>query len=217
MPEKTEHFAKAKSHQEYFTSDGRPAVGVTTALKVLDKPALMYWAWNLGKQGIDLRKHVDILAEIGTIAHGMILADLANEKFDADEYSPKQVDLAENSFLSYLNWRKKHTLEPVRVEEAIVSDKHAFGGTPDYYGLVDGALDVIDFKTGKRIYDDHFLQASAYKGALIENGFPVEGATILNIPRANTEEFDEKRRTELEDEYQIFLHALAIYRLKRKK
>lgn len=213
----TEHFNKAKSHQEYWTSDGRPALGVTTALKVLDKPALMYWAWNLGKQGIDLRKHTDILAEVGTIAHGMILADLAKSEFDVSEYAPKQVDLAENSFLSYLSWKKKHTLIPLRVEKPIVSDKYAFGGTPDYYGKIDDELEVMDFKTGKAIYDDHFLQGAAYKGALIENGFQVDAVRILNIPRAETEEFDEKARKDLENEWLIFLHCVEIYRLKRKK
>ena len=59
----------AKAHQRYKTKDGVIVPGVTTILSILAKPALIYWSWNLGMQGIDYRKVSDKAKDIGTLTH----------------------------------------------------------------------------------------------------------------------------------------------------
>jgi hypothetical protein len=61
-------------HQKYFLSDGTQVPGGSTICKIGDDPsALIHWAWKLGSEGKDYRKERDKAADIGTIAHFLIL------------------------------------------------------------------------------------------------------------------------------------------------
>src|SRR3990167_1945992 len=104
---KIENVKGAKAHTRYVLPDGTQVPGVTTVLGVLNKPALIKWANNLGLVGVDSSKYVDALAEVGTIAHYLILCHLRNEKPVLEDYAPSQVDKAENSLLSFLEWEKQ--------------------------------------------------------------------------------------------------------------
>lgn len=207
---------RAKIHQEYITTDGRKVPSVTTILQVLAKPALIHWAWKLGTQGLDYRKYRDEFAEIGSLAHKMILCDLSGEKIDTSDYTKNQIDQAENCFISYLEWKKNHDIEPVLVEEPLVSDVELFGGTPDFFGLIDGQYTIIDFKTGSDIYDQYWYQLAGYDILLLEKGMPADVFKIVRIGREEDEAFEEQTKTNLEIEKQIFLSAKEIYFLMRE-
>ena len=195
--------------------------GVTTVLSVLAKPGLIKWANDLGLKGIDSTKYTDRLAGVGTLAHAMILAHLKKEEVDTSEYSKADIDLAENAFLSYLNWEKGHRVEPELLEAPLVSEEFKFGGTPDFYGRVDGLLEVIDFKTSKAIYSEHLTQVCAYTD-LLWNNDPhrlVESIRILQIGRDETEGFSEKvllQGSETTLRKELFLRCLQIYNLQRE-
>jgi len=210
--------SRTKIHTIYKTADGQRVPSVTTILGELAKPSLIHWAWNLGTKGIDYRTFRDDLASIGTLAHGMILAHLKNEKLETRDYTASQIDLAENCFLKYLEWEKQHQVEPLRVEEPLVSESLRFGGTPDFYGKIDGLITVMDFKTGKAIYDEYWYQLAGY-GRLVSENMPgslkIDNYRTLNIGRDETEQFTEKQKTDLSTELEIFIAALTIYQLKR--
>ena len=210
--------SKSKVHTVYRNSRGEEVPGVTTALNILAKPALIHWAWDLGIKGIDYRVHRDELADVGTLVHKMVLCDLAGEECDVSEYSKKQIDLAENGFLSYLEWKRRHEIIPVLIEEPLISDTMGFGGTPDFFGMVDDSLVLMDFKTGKGIYDEFFYQMAAYRHLLIEDlGYEIEDCRILRIGRDESEGFEEAvRQDALDGEWRIFLHALGIHSAKKK-
>ena len=206
---------KSRQHTQYKLADGTLIPGVTTPLGVLAKPALIPWANALGLQGIKVREYVDQLAEIGTLAHAMVQAHLQGVKPDVQDYTSSQVSRAENSLLSFFEWEKSHRLKPLLLEKPLISEKYRFGGTVDCYGYLDGVATLIDFKTSKAIYDEHFYQVSAYWKLLEEAGFLVERAMILQIGREETEGFSVKVVGALSREWEIFLHALAIYELKK--
>jgi hypothetical protein len=209
--------SRAKQHTVYKDAEGTKVPGVTTVLNVLAKPALIKWANNLGLQGIDSTKYVDGLAAIGTLAHAMILAHLRGDVEQGWEYDQSTVSIAENCFLSYLSWEKGKTIEPIILEAPLVSDLYRFGGTCDFYGHVDGILTLMDFKTGKGIWPEHFYQLAAYSKLITGNGHALPNAyTILNIPRAETESFDAKTRTDLIREWEMFHLALKIYQLQKE-
>ena len=63
---------RAKAHTIYKLANGKRVPGVTTVLGIINKPALVKWANNLGLQGIDSTTYVDGTAKIGTLAHEMI-------------------------------------------------------------------------------------------------------------------------------------------------
>ena len=156
---------KTKAHTRYYLADKKTqVVGVTTVTGILAKP-LYNWYWKLGRDGIDHRKHLDFLADVGTLAHSMIFHHLKNTYTETGDYSQNQIDLATNSFESFLKWEKQHTLGPVRLEEQLVSEEYGYGGTPDFYGTVDLCPTILDFKSSG-IYDDQFIQLSAYKNLL---------------------------------------------------
>lgn len=217
----------ARAKAGYYLADGTRVPSVTTILGIVAKPALIKWANNLGLQGIDSTKYVDALAKVGSLAHAMILADLRGDRpaDAADGYDAATVDLAENCLISFYNWKKDKTIVPILLETPLVSEIHHFGGTADFFGLVNGHSTIIDFKTGKGIWPEHFIQLAAYRWLIMEAAdkyaaeyglIDISEYTILNIPRAETEAFDAKTRTDLSDQWQYFLHARAMYELGKK-
>ena len=54
----------SKAHTRYYLQDGTLVPGATTVTGLLNKPALVKWANNLGLQGIDSSKYVDKAARV---------------------------------------------------------------------------------------------------------------------------------------------------------
>lgn len=207
---------KGAPHQKYYDKAGTLCVGVTTVLGVLNKPALVGWANRLGLEGIDVNKHVDNLADIGTLAHALIEAHLKGEKFDTSDYSKNQIDLAENAVLKFFEWEKQHKLEPIALEAQLVSETYKYGGTCDIYCKLDGKLTLIDIKTAKAVYGEHHTQCVAYEQLLNETGNKVEEVMILRVGRDETEGFEVIQVTKRDLHMKKFLAALEIYQLNKQ-
>jgi hypothetical protein len=205
-----------QAHTRYKTKSGELVPSVTTILSLLNKPALVKWANNLGLQGIDVTKYVDILADAGSLAHDMILDYFRGIITDTSECSQDVIKKAENAFLSFLEWAKQRKLEPVLVEHEMVSETKKYGGKCDWYGYEDGIKTLLDFKTGSGIYEEHAIQLAAYKYELEEEGHEVEIAKIIRIPRTEDEIFEIKAWKNLSKQAEIFFHLRDIYELKRQ-
>lgn len=206
----------SKAHTVYKTSDGKRVPGATTVTGLLNKPYLIKWANNLGLDGIDSSKYTDEAAKVGTLAHAMIQADLTGEEIDKNQFSKEQIDLAENAVISFFEWKGRHKVEPIICEKPMVSDKMMFGGTVDCYCLLDGVPVLLDFKTGKAIYEEYFVQTSAYAELLRENGYPVEEVRILRVGRDETEGFEERAVKDTRKWFSVFENLLNIYYLKKE-
>jgi hypothetical protein len=202
-----------KVHTRYYINTGDSVPGVTTVLSVLAKPALVIWANKLGLQGIDSNKYKDKMASIGTLAHLMIMCYFRKTTPDLSEFSQQEIDKANNCLKSFYEWEKQHKLEPLVVETPWTSDIYRYGGTPDFVGLIDGQLELVDFKTGSGIYNDYLYQVAAYRQLAIERGHKVERARILRIGRDDNEGFEERQILKFDHEFQLFLHCLSIYNL----
>ena len=214
----TKYSQRVRSKPDYRLKDGTPVVGVTTALRVLDKSTfLIPWAVKMTKEGVDAIRYRDERAMIGTLAHAMSLSTLKGEPPDFYDYSEREVDLATNAFWKFTAWLKGHEVKPMMVEQGMVSEVYRFGGTPDFYGYVDGTLTLMDLKTGN-IYPEHWYQLSAYGILLDELGHRVEQRILLNIGRDETENFVEAKRSgpSLDDEREIFLSCVSIHYAKRR-
>ena len=146
----------------------------------------------------------------------MIQANLQNEEINEDEYSKVQLDLAENAVLSFFEWKGKHNIEPIFCEEPLVSDNLRYGGTVDCYCKLDGKPTLLDFKTGKAIYDEYFVQLAAYKALLEEAGHPVEEVRILRVGRSEDEGFEERSVPNTEPYFRIFKDLLDVYYAKKE-
>jgi len=206
---------KSKAHIRYELPNGIKVPGVTTVLGILNKPALVIWANRLGLQGIDSSKYRDEMADIGTLAHQMIVDYFKGEETDTSEYSKPQIELAENCLLSFWEWEKRRKIEVILAEKPLVSSEYGFGGTIDCFCNLDGQPTLLDFKTGKAIYPEMFYQLAAYEQLLAEAGYLIEVTRILRIGRDEDEGFEERSVGKLDKHFEIFKHCLSIYNLKK--
>lgn len=207
---------KAKQHTVYKNAEGKRVVGVTTITGVMDKPALVPWANKLGLEGIKVREYVDDLAQIGTLAHYMAQCDFEGVKPELDDYSKNQISSAENSFLKYLEWRKTREITDAKCELPLISEKYQFGGMCDVYCNLNGVMTLIDIKTCKGIYDDHFTQVSAYALLLEENGFKVDDVRILRIGRDESEGFEDRKVPNIELHQKRFMICKRLYDINKE-
>ena len=208
--------AVSKPHTIYKNAAGKRLPGVTTILSVLNKPALVAWANKLGLDGIDSSRYTDESARIGTLAHYLVQCHLTRTEPDLAMYGQWEIDKAENALISFYEWEKSHTIEPIETELPLISERFNFGGTIDCYCTMGGELWLLDFKTGKAIYTEMLYQLSAYRQLLIENGFPVDKAKIIRIGRSEDEGFEEKTITDFAPYFEVFEHCLAIYQLQKR-
>lgn len=206
----------SKAHIRYKTSDGKVVPGATTITGLLNKPYLIKWANNLGLEGIDSSTYTDEAAKVGTLAHALIQADLQGESLDMRQFSPVQVDLAENAVLSFYEWKKRHKIEPIHCEVPFVSDAMRYGGTVDCYCILDGKPTLLDFKTSKAVYEEYFVQLAAYAELLREAGHPVAECRILRVGRDTTEGFEERSVADTRKWFQIFRSLLDVYYIKKE-
>lgn len=210
---------KARAHTVYKNAAGQRLPGVTTITNVLNKPALILWANKLGLQGVEVDKYVDDLADIGTLAHYMVECHIRREKTNLDDYSKNQISSAETCFLKYLEWERHHSVEPLGSEMQLVSEQYQYGGTLDLFVILDGVRTLIDLKTCKVIYPDHFLQVGGgYMLLADENRLNLRAAGILRIGRSDDEglnpEFKEIPKIKIQQE--LFLKCLEIFNLKKQ-
>ena len=209
--ETPKEMVKFRAHTQYKNKAGIPVPSVTTVIGILGKPNLITWANKMGLQGVDSNKYRDEMGVVGTLAHALISADLKGEKLVLSDFSQSQIDMANNCLRSYLKWREPKLLAPFVIESPLVSEEYQFGGTTDYYGLVDALETILDYKTGF-IGPEAYIQTCAYRHLLIENGHPVpQKITILGIPRTNDEKFQEVHYTDFTAGWECFKHLLGAY------
>lgn len=201
-----------------YMLDGVRVPSVSTICGMIDKSrALMYWAWDLGRKGIDYRAHTDDLANVGKLVHDMILAYFLEMEVDTYQNSQWEIDRALNSMKSFYNFISRFELKPAvidgkkAIEHELISREFLFGGRLDYYGDVDKIRTLMDFKTGKRMYEDQMFQCGGYSILLEEYNLPVDQFIICNIPRSKGESFEVAFLRNIAPPKRVFFGAHEIY------
>jgi hypothetical protein len=199
-----------KSHTVYKNSAGDRVPGVTTVLGILAKPALMRWAWQMGKDGKELDAVRQGAADIGTVAHALCEAHLRGMELDASNITPEALNKAETGFLRFLDFWDKEGLTVVRTELAMVSERMQVGGTMDVLAKrQDGRLVVVDLKTSKGIYDEMLVQVATY-AAIYEEGSQqkVDDVYIVRIGKEDADDLEVRQVGQREERVAAFA-ALA--------
>ena len=200
-----------ESHTVYRLPDGIIVPGVSTVIGQVSSPWLVDWKVSVTRKGLDYRAIAWESARVGTLAHALVQCHLGGIVPSLLHYSPNQIRLAENALAKFLEYAKRHDMEPLLLETPMVSEAYRYGGTPDYYGLLDSVPTILDWKTGSGVYDGHYLQAAAYWNLLVENGHPVEGVRILRIGREETGGYQEHGVSRLDERFAAFLDLLAYH------
>ena len=209
--------ANTKAHTQYRLKSGTLVPGVTTVLSVMNKPALVQWAYNCGRQGIDINKVRDQATGVGTLTHDLCVCSLTGKTADVRDYTQNQIDEAQNSLRSFYAWHKTHPFEPKLIEEPLVSETYGYGGTLDLFGIMDDRTILIDLKTSKSIYSEYLIQVAAYGQLLFENkGMWPDKAIILRINKGKNDDFEIKSVDRLDKYFEIFRHLLRVYALQKE-
>lgn len=219
-----------------YQLDGQKIVGVTTALGVLDKPALVNWAAEqAAKRAVD---EWDELAQLpisqrlerirygardvtraaalrGTQIHdlGQKLADGEEVDVPAEHRGPVE---------AYARWLDRWDVEVIATETPLCHTQHGYGGTADLWGRVgkrDNAVCLLDVKTGKGVYDETGLQLAAYRYSdLMQPEKGVEMATpavdLVYVAHVLPDDVRMLPVTADEGVFRAFLYVLQVYREK---
>lgn len=164
------------------------------------------------------RAHQKVLKEAGEIgneAHAMVEWELKTElKMDVEFDRPVLTHPgALQAYKSWQDWRSSVKMRPIAIEQVIVSDKYGYAGTLDLLAEVNGVLTVPDWKTGKSIYVESFLQNAAYRQAVREMGIgdPKQGF-IVRLPKlADDPGFEVRDAGEEKPAFEAFLSATNLW------
>lgn len=213
-----------------YRMNGKKVDGVTTALQLLAKPALIMWAAKKAGEhvsetlvpGVGLdemqisqlakdaqmahRNNKDMAAEMGSKIHDWI------EKYVAGESPPEPLhEGMKKATQSFVEWYKTQNIRPLFTEKRLCSVNYEFAGTADLVCELDGKLTILDWKTGSGIYPEMFLQLGAYATMYTEEfGAEVKQIGIVNCSARAP--FAVKRESRVEMMSTLYKDVLALYR-----
>lgn len=160
-------------------------------IKTLKKDDAVSWAFAAGQQrkNASLYGGRDKAADIGTVAHKILEARERGLEVDNSNIQEEIWKAALECIKSHDKWFEGLEVKTILFEEEFVSEKYLYGGTLDKLAYVNKDSTLIDYKSGKDIYESHFIQLSAYTNLAIENGYEVERAIIVNMPKTKGDNF----------------------------
>lgn len=190
----------------FYTVKGKKLVSVTTFLKVVGKPFLFGWyarqerehsfkvLQKLVDEGASKKKilrvfekalsywhplaavqYMEKAGRFGNVIHAAVECYLNNDDLPAMKKRHKKV------FKQFVKWWKASGFKILKAEHVVYNMKLGYAGTLD--ALVVGKNKkriIIDWKTGKSIYPDHYHQNVAYLNC---DNVKADEGLLVHIPR----------------------------------
>jgi hypothetical protein len=152
----------------YTNAAGQPIPGTNDITgRYKDSGALIHWAHKQGSQGLPLYDRSAI--DIGSAVHKMAELDLIGASDREIESAlhgylsaPNHIAMAHTSFKAYREWREQCRVRPLAQEVSLVSERYQYGGTPDLIAVINNGIGLVDFKTGKAVYNEMKVALSAH-------------------------------------------------------
>lgn len=190
----------------FYRIDGKKYVSATTTCRVIPKTFLMGWYARMEKEAfmhiieefqgkkVFLKKllqlanpksetaagkYIEITSRFGNKIHDRI------DAFFSKKTKPKLSKKQKRCFKQFLRWYKQSDLKPIKGKSEVVvfHKKMGVAGTVDLLAKNNGKLIVIDWKTGKSIYPDHYYQLVIYIMCAQSMGMKINSGLIVHIPR----------------------------------
>jgi len=117
---------------------------------------------------------------------------------------------------SWKDWAQQIALEPLGIERVVACPSCGYAGTLDLYARVQGILTVLDWKSGKAIYPEAFLQNVAYRHAAMRHGWPSAQGLIVRLPKRFDDPAWEVMAVPDSIGLEDFLAALRLWRWQRR-
>ena len=122
-------------------------------------------------------------AAVGTAIHAGIEWHLRTRLGEDAGPEPRLPEAAIWAVESWKDWGRGVDLQPLAIERAVYCELCGYAGTLDLYARVAGVFSVIDWKSGRAIYPEAFLQNVAYRHAAERLGLPSEQGLIVRLPK----------------------------------
>ena len=203
--------------QPYKNKAGVRLPSVTTILgRFKESGGLLYWAWNLGRDGITMDSVKEKACTAGTIVHQWIEDNLHGKELSpAGTSSLEILEQAQNAYEQFQAWRKGFQVSVTHTEVSLVSEKYQFGGTLDGAAM-SGKRIILDWKTSNAIFPDYLVQCAAYALLWEENyGEVIDEAHILRIAK-DTADFEHRRFVGLDEAKELYKLYCSAYPLAKK-
>lgn len=206
----------------YKTKNGKRVPGVTTILgRWKESGGLLHWAHGIGyeqgEKGLspDLYAKRDEAADVGTLIHSLIEADIHGEPHPS--YPAAFESRVISGYSAWRDWLTLNRCEFYATEVPLVSEQYGFGGTIDVVlRMPNGGLSLCDWKSSAAVYADYLIQLAAYRQLWEENGHePItEGFNLFRFSKDHGD-FEHRRWPELAEAWELFKHLRAAYDLDR--
>ena len=154
-------------------------------------------------------------ATIGTAVHAGIEWHLRRALGDDAGPEPRLPDAAAWAVESWKDWAASVKLEPLAIERIVYCLECGYAGTLDLYARVKGVPSVLDWKTGRAIYPEAFLQNVAYRHAARRLGMVSNQGLIVRLPKLLDDPAWEVMAVPATLRQADFLAALQLWRWQR--
>jgi hypothetical protein len=203
---------------------------VTSALGIINKPALVPWAtkialesvkeWLKGEdadntdamlawaKGAPNRTKSDA-ADRGTETHALV-ERVIKKGVQIFEEVPLELLPAVRGAVAYLN---DYGITVIATEQTVWSDSLKVAGTFDGLGWMGDKLVLFDWKRSKGIYWEYALQLGAYAKMLGElTGKTPDEAHVVRLAQGDGPLYEVQVLADLDAAYSAYLSALALHR-----
>jgi len=153
---------------------------------------------------------------IGTALHAGIEWQLRTRLGEDAGEEPRLPDAAAWALESWKDWAAEVRLEPIAIERTVACLRCGYAGTLDLYARVSGVLTVLDWKSGKAIYPEAFLQNVAYRHAAARAGLSADQGLIVRLPKLRDDPAWDVIPVPEELTIEGFQAALALWRWQRQ-
>jgi len=202
----------AKEERRYFE---------TAMLEVLSRPGARDPEFVLaavaeavtGVKAADRQKQK--AAAIGTAVHAGIEWELRRQLGEDAGPEPRLPEAAAWAVESWKDWARSVSLGPLAIERTVYCLECGYAGTLDLYARVKGVLTVLDWKSGKAIYPEAFLQNLAYRHAATRAGLSSTQGLIVRLPKQLDDPAWEVMQVSASLTLEDFLAALRLWRWQR--
>jgi hypothetical protein len=218
----------------YYTIDGKNYPSVTSILNVLNKPQLVNWAVRLTRDSLKqelfaLQRanslqnlNADNLLAKSASEHNRVKNAAADHGIDihrriaayvGDKSSYMSKNVRDPVTIAFRAWQDSVQFVPIASEKLVVSREHAYAGTADLIGTLNGRLALLDIKTGRGVYTEYKLQLAAYAFAWGEmtGSFPEVCMNLHNRSDRTITEANTFTAAELFPLFQTFLAAKRLF------
>lgn len=220
------------AEEHMYTWSGQPVPGVTSILRVIDKPALMPWAIGVTRdywlEAVNAgRTDFQKIHKESWSANKKISKDAANIGKNVHSYAEAhfkglalpalETDEAKRGVEAFHKWLEAHKVNVKASERFVFSKEHHYAGTTDFIAEIDGVLSVGDIKTSSGIYPEMRMQTAAYQHALEEEkrlsvpDFKFAQRLIIRFDK-KTGEFEAKPFYDFDLDFAGFTAALKLHR-----